>query len=86
MEYCDNVCAMNSVSRVACIRAASEKVGRARKAANKDEETCTSRCVNIVASNDERALEAERLAPAETLDGVVVEISVCTSTKVSMVL
>lgn len=77
---------MNSVSKVACIRAARENVDRERNAASRDEETCTSRCVSTVASNDDGALDEERLELVETLDGMVVEISVCTSTTVSKAL
>lgn len=77
---------MNSVSRVACIKAASEKLGRERKAASKDDETCTRRCVSTVANNDDGTFGEERLELVDTLDGMVVEISVCTRTRVSMVL
>lgn len=77
---------MNSVSSVACIKAAREKLDRAQNAASRDDETCTSRCVSTVPSNDDGAFGEERLALADTLDGIVVEISVCTSTRVSMVL
>lgn len=86
VEYCDSVCAMNSVSRVACIRAASEKLGRERNAVSRDVETCTRRCVITVASNDDGAFGEARLGLVDTLDGMVVEISVCTRTRVSMVL
>lgn len=77
---------MNSVSSVACIKAAREKVGRERNAASNDEDTSTRRCVKMVASNEDGAFGDDRLALCETVDGIVVEISVCTSTKVSMVL
>lgn len=77
---------MNSVSSVACIKAASEKEDLERKALRRDEETCTRRCVKIVASNDDGAFGDERLELGDTVDGIVVEISVCTSTKVNMVL
>jgi hypothetical protein len=40
----------------------------------------------MVASNEDGALGDERLELGDTVDGMVVEISVCTSTKVSMVL
>lgn len=86
VEYCDSVCAMNSVSKVACIKAASEKLGRERNAVSRDEETCTKRCVSTVANSEDGAFGEERLELADTLDGMVVEISVCTSTRVSMVL
>jgi hypothetical protein len=86
VEYWDKVCAMNSVSSVACIKAAREKVGRDRNAESNDEDTSTRRCVKMVASNEDGALGDERLELGETVDGMVVEISVCTSTKVSMVL
>lgn len=77
---------MNSVSNVACIKAASEKEGRERKALRSDEETFTRRCVNMVANNDDVAFEDERLELGFTVDGIVVEISVCTNTRVNMVL
>lgn len=77
---------MNSVSRVACIRAASEKLDRERNAVSRDDETCTRRCVSTVANSDDGAFGEERLECVDTLDGTVVEISVCTSTRVSMVL
>lgn len=76
---------MNSVSSVACINAAREKVGRERNAASNDEDTSTRRCVKMVASSEDGAFFEERLELGDTVDGTVVEISVCTSTKVSMV-
>lgn len=77
---------MNSVSKVACIRAGSEKLGRDLKAASKDEETFPNKCVRTVDSRDDGAFGEERLELADTLDGMVVVISVCTSTRVNMVL
>lgn len=86
VAYCDSDCAMNSVSRVACIKAASEKEERARKAASSDEQICVTRCVNTVAKSLEDALETCTLVAGDTVEGMVVEISVWTSTMVSIVL
>jgi hypothetical protein len=41
---------------------------------------------NTVANSEEGALDAARLAPDDTVDGIVVEISVWTSTMVNKVL
>lgn len=77
---------MNSVSSVACIKAASEKEERERKALSSDEDTFTRRCVRIIANNDDGAFGDDRLELGDTVDGIVVDISVCTSTNVSIVL
>lgn len=77
---------MNSVSKVACIRAASEKVDRARKAVSSDEDILDKRCVSTVVRSEKGAFAVARLAIEDTVDGMVVEISVWTSTMVNMVL
>lgn len=77
---------MNSVSKVACIKAASENEDRARKAASREEEILNRRCVRTVASREKGAFGEFRLATEDTVDGMVVEISVCTKTMVNMAL
>lgn len=66
--------------------AASEKEDRARKAVSSDEEILDNRWVSTVASREEGAFAEVRLATDDTVDGMVVEISVWTSTIVNMVL
>jgi hypothetical protein len=68
------------------MRAASEKEDRARKAVSNEEEILDNRCVSTVASSEDGAFDEVRLAFDETVDGMVVEISVWTSTMVNMVL
>jgi hypothetical protein len=75
---------MNSVSKVACMRAASEKEDLARKAVSNDEDMLDKRCVRTVDSSEDGAFGEPR--GADTVDGIVVEISVCTSTIVNMAL
>lgn len=77
---------MNSVSRVACIRAPSEYDCRDPKAANSDEETWDRRKVRTVFNNGDGAPEAKRVELERELEGMVVEISVWTSTRASKVL
>lgn len=86
MEYCDSVCAINSVSRVACISAARVYEGRELNAFRRDVEICVSKCVRTMVSNGDGVVDGERLAPEDTEDGIVVEISVWTSTSVSKAL
>lgn len=76
MEYCDRVCAINSVSRVACISAAKVYEGRERNAFRRDVEICVSKCVRTMFNNGDGAAGGERLAPEATQEGIVVEISV----------
>jgi hypothetical protein len=68
------------------MRAASEKLDRERKDVSKAVDICPSRWVSTVVSSDDGVFGDERLAPAETVDGTVVEISVCTRTRVNRVL
>lgn len=77
---------MNSVSKVACIRAARVYDGRAPKAASRDEDTWARRKVRIVVINGDGAPGVERFEVDRELEGIVVEISVWTSTMVSIVL
>lgn len=58
------------------MRAASENEGRARKAVSNDEDILVNRCVSTVASSEEGAFAEVRLAIDDTVDGMVVEISV----------
>lgn len=77
---------MNSVSKVACMREANENEDRARKAVSNDEEILDKRCVRTVASKEKGAFGELRLELDDTVEGIVVEISVWTSTMVNMAL
>ena len=72
------VCAMYSVSRVACIRAGRLYEDRELNDLRRDEETCVSRWVSTTESRADGAdvdVVDERVE-AEALEGMVVEISV----------
>lgn len=72
------VCAMYSVSSVACISAASEYEDRELNDFRREEEICVSRCVSTTESRADGAdadVVDERVE-AKALDGIVVEISV----------
>ena len=75
---------MNSVSRVACIRAASVYEDRELNAVRSDEDTFVNRCVRTIDSKGDGEGGFERLGGA-VMDGMVVDISVCTSTRVNIV-
>lgn len=74
---------MNSVSRVACINEFRENAGRELKALMSDLDTCVNICVRTIDSSGECPAAADRLAVEEDVEGMVVEISVWTSTSIS---
>jgi hypothetical protein len=80
------VCAMNSVSRVACINAARVYDDRELKAERSDEETWVRRCLRTIESSGDDRVEGWRLDDDDEVDGIVVVISVWTSTRASIVL
>ena len=77
---------MNSVSRVACIKAAKVYDDRELKAVKRDEETFVNKCVRMMVSKGGWPAGDDRLVAADELEGMVVEISVWTSTRVSIAL
>lgn len=76
VEYWDMVCAMNSVSSVACIKAASVYWDRVLKAVKRDVEIWVNRYVRMTDSRGDCAAESERLPVVNRVDGIVVVISV----------
>lgn len=75
---------MNSVSNVACIRAASVYEDRELNAVSNDDETFVNKWVRTIDSKGDGEGGFERLGGA-ALDGMVVDISVWTSTRVNIV-
>jgi post-segregation antitoxin (ccd killing protein) len=70
------VCAMNSVSRVACIKAAKVYDDRELKAVNRDEEIFVSKCVSTMVRRGDCVAADDRLDTGNELEGIVVVISV----------
>lgn len=77
---------MNSVSRVACTSATREYLDRPENVDKSEVNTCVTRYVRTVVNNEDAGVCNVRRMSALELDGIVVEISVCTSTKVNRAL